>query len=89
MIAWLGISFFFRYENNGGTEAIGDAFKLFWHFDRFYNNDNVTLFVSVALTVFMYFVTTFCAGALLYVYFLKIHNNGRLMDVYWRFVGVF
>lgn len=76
-----------RYENNGGTESIGDAFKLYWHFDRFYNNDNVTLFVSIALTVFLYFVTTFCAGALLYVYFLKIHNNGRLMDVYWRLHG--
>lgn len=78
-----------RYKNIGGTEAIGDAFKLYWHFDRFYNNDNVTLFVSIALTVFLYFVTTFSAGALLYVYFLKIHNNGRLMDVFWRWVFCF
>lgn len=73
-----------RYENRGGDYPIGDAFKLYWHFDRFYNNDNVTLFVSIALTTFLYFVTIFCSCVILYMYFLKMHNNGRLMDIYWR-----
>lgn len=76
-----------RYENRGGDYPIGDAFKLYWHFDRFYNNDNVTLFVSIALTTFLYFVTIFCSCVILYMYFLKIHNNGRLMDIYWRLHG--
>ncbi|XP_047145718.1 uncharacterized protein LOC100210827 isoform X1 [Hydra vulgaris] len=73
-----------RFRNLGGDNPIGDGFKLYWHFNQFYNNDNVTLFISIALTSFLYFVTMFCACSLLYMYFLRLHNNGRLMDVYWR-----
>ena len=77
-----------RYDGTqGGDHPIGDAFKLYWHFDRFYNNDNVTLFVSIAMTTFLYFVTMFTAATILYMYFLRIHNNGRLMDIYWRLHG--
>ncbi|XP_057308593.1 uncharacterized protein LOC130646936 [Hydractinia symbiolongicarpus] len=76
-----------RFRNRGGDFPIGDAFKLYWHFSRYYNNDNVTLFVSIALTVFLYTVTMFSACTILYMYFLRIHNNGRLMDVYWRLHG--
>ena len=77
----------YRFQYRGTGYPIGDAFKLYWHFKSFYRNDNVTLFISIALTMFLYFVTIFCAVAILYMYFLRLHNNGRLMDVYWRLHG--
>lgn len=59
---------------------IGDAFKLYWHFIRFENNGAV----GIVLTVFLYIVTIFTSSVVIYFYFLRIHNNGRLMDVYHR-----
>jgi len=69
-----------RYLNVGGDVPIGDAFKLYWHFFRFENNGAV----GIVLTVFLYIVTIFTSSVVLYFYFLRIHNNGRLMDVYHR-----
>lgn len=77
----------YRFEYRGARYPIGDAFKLYWHFKSFYRNDNVTLFISIALTLFLYFVTIFVTVSILYMYFLRLHNNGRLMDVYWRLHG--
>ncbi|CAH3160843.1 unnamed protein product [Porites lobata] len=69
-----------RYVNVGGDVPIGDAFKLYWHFIRFENNGAV----GIVLTVFLYIVTIFTSSVVIYFYFLRIHNNGRLMDVYHR-----
>ena len=77
----------FRYKNTGGVEPIGDAFKLYWHFFRNYRNDDVTFYVSVSMTVFLYCVIAFSTAALWYMFFVRLHNNGRLMDVYWRLHG--
>lgn len=66
--------------NVGGDVPIGDAFKLYWHFIRFENNGAV----GIVLTVFLYIVTIFTSSVVIYFYFLRIHNNGRLMDVYHR-----
>lgn len=69
-----------RYENVGGDEPIGDAFKLYWHFDRYEKNGAV----GIVLAIFLYIVTLFTSSTILYMYFLRLHNNGRLMDVYHR-----
>ena len=76
-----------RYQNTGGVEPIGDAFKLYWHFYRNYRNDDVTLYVSISMTTFLYICIAFCVAALWYMFFIRLHNNGRLMDVYWRLHG--
>ena len=39
------------------------------------------------MTVFLYVVVTFATGALWYMFFVRLHNNGRLMDIYWRLHG--
>ena len=39
------------------------------------------------MTVFLYIVVAFCTGALWYMFFIRLHNNGRMMDVYWRLHG--
>jgi len=69
-----------RFLNVGGDVPIGDAFKLYWHFFRFDGNGAV----GIVLTIFLYVVTLFTASSVLYMYFLRLHNNGRLMDVYHR-----
>ncbi|KAK3743337.1 hypothetical protein QZH41_013912, partial [Actinostola sp. cb2023] len=69
-----------RFENLGGDEPIGDAFKLYWHFDRYEKNGAV----GIVLAIFLYIVTLFTCSTILYMYFLRLHNNGRLMDVYHR-----
>jgi len=69
-----------RFLNVGGDVPIGDAFKLYWHFFRFDGNGAV----GIVLTIFLYVVTLFTASSILYMYFLRLHNNGRLMDVYHR-----
>lgn len=69
-----------RFLNVGGDVPIGDAFKLYWHFFRFDGNGTV----GIVLTIFLYVVTLFFASSVLYMYFLSLHNNGRLMDVFHR-----
>lgn len=69
-----------RYLNLGGDYPIGDAFKLYWHFFRFEKNGAI----GIVLTVFLYIGTVFVSSVVLYLYFLRVHNNGRLMDVYHR-----
>lgn len=64
----------------GGDVPIGDAFKLYWHFFRFDGNGTV----GIVLAIFLYVVTLFTASCVVYMYFLRLHNNGRLMDVYHR-----
>ncbi|CAB3994118.1 partial [Paramuricea clavata] len=72
-----------RYRLLGGDIPIGDAYKLYWHFDRYEKNGIIGIFI----TVFLYIVTVFSAATVLYMYFLRVHNSGRLLDVYHRLNG--
>lgn len=76
----IALNIFSRYLNLGGDYPIGDAFKLYWHFFRFEKNGAI----GIVLTVFLYIGTVFVSSVVLYLYFLRVHNNGRLMDVYHR-----
>ena len=76
-------SFPCRYRFVGGDFPIGDAYKLYWHFDRYEKNGIIGIFI----TVFLYVVTVFTASTILYMYFLRVHNSGRLLDVYHRLNG--
>ena len=75
-----------RYTKSveAGMEGIvGDAFKLYEVFDRKENNGLVGAF----LTVFIYFFLSFLSGVIFYMYYLRIHLNGRLLDVFVRLTG--
>lgn len=78
---------FGRYQNLGKDSPIADFAKMYWHLDRFYSNETVTLFISIFITLFLYFITIFTTVTILYMYFLRLHNNGRLMDIYHRLHG--
>ena len=62
---------------------IGDAFKIYWHFKGVSGNG----VVGIPITIFVYLVLMLLASTVLYVYFLKLHNNGRLLDTYHRLHG--
>ena len=62
---------------------IGDAFKLYNHFLRLQQSGAV----GILLTSFLYIFTVFVTCAILYMYFLRLHNNGRMLDVYQRLHG--
>eukprot|EP00042_Codosiga_hollandica_P055187 m.766769 g.766769 ORF g.766769 m.766769 type:complete len:1289 (-) comp59065_c0_seq41:1665-5531(-) len=62
------------------SRPIGDMFKLYWHFQR---SDNSGL-PGVFLTLFLYALLMFAGMVMFYVYFLKWHMNGRLLDIYQR-----
>ena len=66
-----------------GIEPIADAAKLYWHFFRLEGNGLAGIF----LTLFVYFFIVFVAVACLYMYFLKLHMNGRMLDIYHRLHG--
>ncbi|XP_046362564.2 uncharacterized protein LOC124139499 [Haliotis rufescens] len=69
--------------NNDSTEPIADAAKLYWHFYRAQGSGLAGIFI----TVFLYIFTSFMAGSILYMYFLRLHNNGRMLDIFWRLHG--
>lgn len=58
----------------------GDAFKLYWHLKE--SGDSGAS--GIILTLFLDVVMMTMAVALFYVYFLRMHQNGRLLDVYVR-----
>ena len=75
-----------RYKKSvevGMEGIVGDAFKLYEVFDRKENNGLVGAF----LTVFIYFFISFLSGVIFYMYYLRIHLNGRLLDVFVRLTG--
>ncbi|XP_052761377.1 uncharacterized protein LOC128204074 isoform X2 [Mya arenaria] len=57
-----------------------DFAKLWYHFLRVEGSGLAGVFI----TSFLYLGFNFIVGAFLYMYFLRLHNNGRLLDVYWR-----
>lgn len=66
----------FQYDQ----APVGDAFKLYWHF---YNSDGSGL-PGVFLTLFLYIVLMATAVVIFYIYFLRLHMNGRMMDAFQR-----
>ncbi|EDV22569.1 uncharacterized protein TRIADDRAFT_58934 [Trichoplax adhaerens] len=62
---------------------VGDAFKLYNHFLNLQQSGAV----GILLTSFLYIFTIFIGCAILYMYFLRLHNNGRMLDVYQRLHG--
>merc|ERR1719183_3254535 len=62
------------------NEVVGDAFKLYHHFDA----QGESGLPGVFLTIFLFFVLVFTGFVLFSVYYLRLHHNGRLLDVYRR-----
>ncbi|KAJ8321997.1 hypothetical protein KUTeg_000468 [Tegillarca granosa] len=71
-----------RYEQ-GSTEPIADCAKLYWHFYRAEGSGLAGIFI----TAFLYTFCMFMTASIIYMYFLRLHNNGRLLDVFWRLHG--
>ncbi|XP_051909950.1 uncharacterized protein ofcc1 [Hippocampus zosterae] len=59
---------------------VGDAAKLFWHFQRVERSGAA----GVAVTVFLYAVIFLLSLTVLGVYLLRFHNNGRMLDIFQR-----
>ncbi|RXM31029.1 hypothetical protein EOD39_7346 [Acipenser ruthenus] len=59
---------------------IADAAKLYWLFYRTQHSGTP----GVIITVFLYIVILICSLTILYMYFLRLHNGGRMLDVFQR-----
>ena len=57
-----------------------DVTKLYWHFDCLEGNGVVGIFLLIFLYLFVSFLTLAC----LYMFFLRVHKNGLLLDIYQR-----
>lgn len=71
-----------RYKDDSATPT-ADFAKLWYHFYRVEGSGLGGVFI----TAFLYLGFAFIVGAFLYMYFLRLHNNGRLLDIYWRLRG--
>lgn len=71
-----------RWKNQT-SGVVGDAFKLYWHFFR---TDGSGL-PGVFLTLFLYIVLMMTASVIFYIYFLRLHMDGRMMDAFQRLNG--
>ncbi|XP_077967584.1 uncharacterized protein LOC144421905 [Styela clava] len=71
-----------RYQFSA-SQPIGDAYKLYWHFLRIQGSG----VIGVPLTVYLYVLLMFTSIVVLYLYFLKLHNNGRMLDIFHRLHG--
>ena len=43
--------------------------------------------IGIPVTIFLYLLVIFTSVVILYLYFLKLHNNGRILDVFHRLNG--
>ncbi|KAM3860445.1 uncharacterized protein ofcc1 [Diretmus argenteus] len=59
---------------------VGDAAKLYWHF---YRTDQLGT-AGVVLTLFLYAVLFLLSVTILFIYLLRFHNGGRMLDVFQR-----
>ncbi|XP_067833383.1 uncharacterized protein ofcc1 [Heptranchias perlo] len=59
---------------------IADAAKLYWLFYRMEHSG----IPGILITVILYIVISVCSLTILYVYFLRLHHSGRLLDVFYR-----
>ncbi|XP_076438172.1 uncharacterized protein LOC143277267 isoform X2 [Babylonia areolata] len=71
-----------RYEDTA-VNPIADFAKLYWHFYRSQGSGVAGIFIPL----FLYTCTAFITSSILYMYFLRVHNNGRMLDVFWRLHG--
>lgn len=69
-----------RWQYNDDQSAVGDAFKLFWHFKL----TDASGLPGAFLTVFLYVVLMTTAAVVFYIYFLRLHMDGRMMDTFHR-----
>uniref|UniRef100_A0A9J8CXE9 Uncharacterized protein n=1 Tax=Cyprinus carpio carpio TaxID=630221 RepID=A0A9J8CXE9_CYPCA len=61
-------------------EPLADAAKLYWHFFRTEQSGTA----GIIITLFLYGVHSILSFTFIYVYFLRLHNDGRLLDIYQR-----
>merc|ERR1712226_1308558 len=66
-----------RYSCN---DAIGDAFKLYCYLQ----DTTATGGLGIPITILLYLAAITLATSLLYIYLLTLHNNGRMLDCWWR-----
>ncbi|XP_067943495.1 uncharacterized protein [Watersipora subatra] len=66
--------------NLPANSASADFSKLYWLFVR----TEGTGLGGIFITICIYMFTAFISGSLIYMYFLRGYNNGRMIDVYWR-----
>eukprot|EP00762_Andalucia_godoyi_P001292 ANDGO_04863.mRNA.1 hypothetical protein SPRG_02190 len=84
-----GISVFFDpvliviVDNAAQEYDYGESFRLY----RYYNQVEANGMVGSFLTAFLYSQMMFATCFLLYHYSLRLHMNGRMMDVYYRIHG--
>ncbi|XP_034145101.1 uncharacterized protein ofcc1 isoform X2 [Esox lucius] len=63
---------------------VADAAKLYWHFYRTVGSGAA----GVVITVFVYSVLFLLSSTILYLYFLRLHNEGRMLDIFQRLSAV-
>uniref|UniRef100_A0A3Q1IUV5 Uncharacterized protein n=1 Tax=Anabas testudineus TaxID=64144 RepID=A0A3Q1IUV5_ANATE len=59
---------------------VGDAAKLYWHFFRVDQSGAA----GVIITIFLYAVLFLLSITVLSIYLLRLHNDGRMLDVFQR-----
>ncbi|KAI3355151.1 hypothetical protein L3Q82_018019, partial [Scortum barcoo] len=59
---------------------VGDSAKLYWHFYRADQSGAA----GVIITLFLYAVLSLLSITILYIYLLRFHNDGRMLDVFQR-----
>ncbi|CAF95074.1 unnamed protein product [Tetraodon nigroviridis] len=59
---------------------VGDAAKLYWHFYRI-DQSGVS---GVMITLFLFVVLSLLSVTVLFIYVLRFHNDGRMLDVFQR-----
>ncbi|XP_070842765.1 uncharacterized protein ofcc1 [Chaetodon trifascialis] len=59
---------------------VGDAAKLYWHFHRADQSGAA----GVVITLFLYAVLFLLSITILFIYLLRFHNGGRMLDVFQR-----
>ncbi|XP_046869986.1 uncharacterized protein LOC124462461 isoform X3 [Hypomesus transpacificus] len=59
---------------------VGDAAKLYWHFYR----TNQSGAAGVIITLLLYTVLSLLSSTILLLYLLRLHNDGRMLDLFQR-----
>ena len=72
-----------RFRPPQPDQQTADSAKLYWNFFRLEGSG----VVGVILTIFLYIFVSFTTLACLYMYLLRVHMNGRLIDIYHRLKG--
>ena len=69
-----------KYKAPTSDTPTADVSKLYWHFVQLESSGIAGVFI----TLFLYVVTIFITLSCFYMYFLRVHMNGRLIDIYIR-----